>query len=466
LEVMAPPVGEPEKAARNAGRRGHRGGRRAKPNAGQGKKASGSSDEGCDTQKTLPETQTEHATPKKDERCDSTQGGARATDAANAWSGLSKAAPGTSAWGGKEHAAPTNQARGWAELSAAEMDSRTTQLQEMGFGRGASRDALQACDWEVNTALDFLLTNKPLPSKAPARARPQKGPGASPTAMPSPAAHSSPGSSTTASRGSTPRRMCSGTSTVGTSTPATTSDAVFFGDVPLPPGLESLMPGALLPEPPGLGLGPPGLGPAKAEEKLHLDSLISPTAAPSAAPSVGILPPSAVPPAPTFAPTIPSGAIDEPPAPPHESPIVSVVPRRRLARVKHAWAREEWCKETQLSVEAGAFINVWTDSATQQGWVYAESLICSSNAGWLPGSMLHELPPYQFWVRATTKCQATYASQLSVDTGAVLKVDVTKRTDGGWVFADVPEPADGHHGVDASQVSGWVPAACLDWSQL
>jgi len=53
---------------------------------------------------------------------------------------------------------------GWGEISGAEKDSRMQQLQEMGFSWSSSRSSLEACDWDVNRALDSLFVHNVLPS--------------------------------------------------------------------------------------------------------------------------------------------------------------------------------------------------------------------------------------------------------------------------------------------------------------
>merc|ERR1719453_1842422 len=94
---------------------------------------------------------------------------------------------------------------------------------------------------------------------------------------------------------------------------------------------------------------------------------------------------------------------------------VSVVPKRQLQKVAHTWECEE--PDTQMGVEEETFVYVWAESQTETGWVYAESLICCSRAGWLPESMLEPLPPGRRWMRVSTTSRATFPTQLQIEAG-------------------------------------------------
>jgi len=146
---------------------------------------------------------------------------------------------------------------------------------------------------------------------------------------------------------------------------------------------------------------------------------------------------------------------------------LSVMPRRRLAKVEHTWACEPHCSDTQLSIEQGTFIYVWSDSKTAAGWVYAESLICSSRAGWLPASMLQQLPPNKCWMRVAKPCCALYPTQLTVDAGNMILVDVSLAPVGdGWVYAEQLDSATGQHATDIPCTAGWVPIQCITWAEV
>jgi len=140
----------------------------------------------------------------------------------------------------------------------------------------------------------------------------------------------------------------------------------------------------------------------------------------------------------------------------------STMQQRQLARVQHKWQGETGCSAVQLIVEEGDFVNVWTQSITEQGWIYAESLIFGGNAGWLPKSMLQELSPNHRWMRASSSCAAAYDSQMALDVGNVVLIDIASNT-GMWVYAVQPKSFGGEDGLP--QQEGWVPISCLDWSQ-
>jgi hypothetical protein len=142
-----------------------------------------------------------------------------------------------------------------------------------------------------------------------------------------------------------------------------------------------------------------------------------------------------------------------------------VVPKRKLAKVQHSWACQ--CGETQLSVEEGTFVHVWCDSETPSGWIYAESLICSSRAGWLPASMLQWLPPTKRWMQVTKPCSAQYPTQLTVDVGNMILVDAAQPPVGdGWIFVEQLDSATGHRPADLVCAAGWVPIQCIKWAEV
>jgi hypothetical protein len=211
----------------------------------------------------------------------------------------------------------------------------------------------------------------------------------------------------------------------------------------LPPGLEPLS--GLLVSPPVL-VSPPGLSEASQDSPLTTqpkgnastlaEALLVPTTAPVHQKHAW-----------------PVGAVS------------SAMPKRRLTKVQHTWECEENCSNSQLSVEEGTFINVWLGSKTENGWIYAESLICCNRVGWLPNSMLQELPPHKQWMRVSAACKASYQSQLSVEAGSMVLVDVS-RCAAGWAYAEELSSATGRHLPCKHTSAGWVPTQCLEWTQF
>lgn len=146
---------------------------------------------------------------------------------------------------------------------------------------------------------------------------------------------------------------------------------------------------------------------------------------------------------------------------------VSVAPKRKLARVNHTWECDEHFSNTQLSIEESTFVYVWADSKTAAGWVYAESLICSSRAGWLPASMLQQLPSNKCWMRVSKPCNAMFPTQMTVDIGNIVLVDVLQTPAGdGWVYAEQLGSAMGRCEHRSPCVAGWVPIQCLIWAEV
>merc|ERR1719326_862945 len=146
---------------------------------------------------------------------------------------------------------------------------------------------------------------------------------------------------------------------------------------------------------------------------------------------------------------------------------VSVVPKRRLQKVQHTWECEEHCAGTQLSVEEETFVYVWSDSKTETGWIYAESLICCSRAGWLPESMLQQLPPGRVWMRIMTACRATHPMQLQVEAGNMVLVDGSQDPVNGWAYAEQVASATGRPSLQGLLgAGGWVPIQCVEWADV
>jgi len=288
---------------------------------------------------------------------------------------------------------------GWGELSAAEMESRISQLQDMGFSHSAAHSSLEVCEWDVNRALDSLLMHK-----VPAS-------------------------------GHDAFKLRSSISSASTS--ASDSPPLSPQDMARPKSQESA-------------------APKKTKVPLLWTSI-------EATPDTPSRHDASQRPVHTAATTLTAEKQLATPVSYINSPGVSVAPKRHLAKIQHSWTCEEELAETQLSVEADSFVYVWTESKTVAGWIYAESLICSSRAGWLPASMLQQLPPTQRWMRVSKPCRAIYPTQLSVELGNILLVDLSKPPVGdGWIYAEQLSSATGS--LSAQSSAGWVPIQCITWT--
>jgi hypothetical protein len=345
----------------------------------------------------------------------------------------------------------------------------------MGFTASAAQKALAECSWDVNKALDHLFTCGDLAVKTTEKAidhhaqiRPSAKSPAAQKNLKSQGPHSNGNVSRQSSKSVSLDSLAGeSTSASGVSTPCNGTwnspqkDLSSNGSVEslmaqpheekrlgLPPGLEPL---------PGFLISPPGLDELSAEAKQ--DSLpITQAKGNTSTVAEGLLvsPVAFGLPKPTstiHVPGVPVGAVS------------SVMPKRRLTKVQHTWECDANCSNSQLSVEEGTFINVWLGSKTENGWIYAESLICCNRVGWLPNSMLQELPVHKQWMRVSTPCKASYQSQLSVDAGSMVLVDVS-RCAAGWAYAEELSSATGRHLPGKHTSAGWVPIQCLEWAQF
>jgi len=244
------------------------------------------------------------------------------------------------------------------------------------------------------------------------------------------------GDSTSASGGSTPRLPTSMSPQRDSSSASSADDSITSHEKSpsLPPGLEEV---------PMLLAAPPGLH----DEPTPSANL--PRAMESVSPAIFQVPGTVVP---------SSGKA---------AGAVSVVPKRRLQKVQHTWECEEHCSTSQLSVEEGTFVYVWSDSKTETGWIYAESLICCSRAGWLPESMLQHLPTGRLWMRVSTACRATHPMQLQVEAGNMVLVDASQDPVNGWVYAEQVASATGRPSLQGLiGAGGWVPIQCVEWADV
>lgn len=355
--------------------------------------------------------------------------------------------------------------KGWGELPPAERASRCAQLQEMGFSTRAAQKALEECSWDVNKALDDLFNGRskvdasnditamtkhpqtifhadqPSGRRTGVRSQKQTNQAGTTDSRKSPHAArnmdvSPAGDSTSASGGSTPRLPTSMSPQRDSCSASSADDSIASQEKSpsLPPGLEEVP--MLLAAPPGLRDEPtPCANPPQGVESAPQSAFQVP----------GIVVP-------------PSG---------RAAGAVSVVPKRKLQKVQHTWECEEHCSTTQLSVEEGTFVYVWSDSKTETGWIYAESLICCNRAGWLPESMLQHLPTGRLWMRVSMACRATHPMQLQVEAGNMVLVDASQDPVNGWVYAEQVASATGRPSLQGLiGAGGWVPIQCVEWAEV
>lgn len=132
----------------------------------------------------------------------------------------------------------------------------------------------------------------------------------------------------------------------------------------------------------------------------------------------------------------------------------------------HAYAGQDGA---QLAVNEGEFVNVWVESTTEQGWVYAALLEApggDSRGGWLPSWALLQLPAHQRWMRVVETMEALHTMQLSVREGSVLKVHTNSCTEDGWIYAETADEYTGDKPPEgASNSAGWVPVLLLEWAE-
>jgi len=129
--------------------------------------------------------------------------------------------------------------------------------------------------------------------------------------------------------------------------------------------------------------------------------------------------------------------------------------RKRVQRVKRTWGAED---ATQLDVMRGDFVNVCIDSATEQGWIYAERSSKNGKAqtGWLPTCVLKPLQSNRRWMWTARGWHTKDNTQCRVKAGVLVSVRLDSRTVEGWIYVEASEQADLR--------PSWLPVACLHWN--
>lgn len=112
-------------------------------------------------------------------------------------------------------------------------------------------------------------------------------------------------------------------------------------------------------------------------------------------------------------------------------------PPRPIARALSEWTSES--SEKQLGLSKGGLVQLWDHTETDLGWVYAESLCASGLSGWVPVRLLRKLPTGSVWMKSTRACDANGEGRLAVAEGEVLLVAKETATEAGWVHAETPD---------------------------
>lgn len=139
-----------------------------------------------------------------------------------------------------------------------------------------------------------------------------------------------------------------------------------------------------------------------------------------------------------------------------------VLPPKRVERVCAAWIGED----TVMTVSPGEFVDVWTDTTTEHGWIYADHISDTGRGGWLPTFVFETLRQQQRWMKVTDSFEAVNETQLEIRQGSILKVSANTRSALGWVYAeDASSSEDAAHDRAGAPHGGWVPVFCLAWAE-
>lgn len=136
------------------------------------------------------------------------------------------------------------------------------------------------------------------------------------------------------------------------------------------------------------------------------------------------------------------------------------VPTRQLARVTQAWHGDDSNAGLQmLSVHERELLHLLTGSETENGWVFAEQPGEVSRAGWVPLCVLMKLGTGYQIMHVDKSCDADHQTQLSIRRGMTLLVNVASLSEGGWVYVELAKI--GAQSDTEPQKEGWVPIICL-----
>ncbi|CAE8709723.1 unnamed protein product [Polarella glacialis] len=136
---------------------------------------------------------------------------------------------------------------------------------------------------------------------------------------------------------------------------------------------------------------------------------------------------------------------------PEEAEAVEPPAPKRLERVMQTWTADD---PSQLSIVEDQFVNVWTETGTDNGWIHAEIVGNEERVGWVPTIVLQKLPEGQRWMAASQNWEALDASQCSATEGDMVVVWISSLTKEGWTYSE-----------SQKDFKGWLPVFCLDWNE-
>jgi len=355
--------------------------------------------------------------------------------------------PAPAAWGGGGGPAQSmqQQRRGGppgpsgrdAPGAGAGMLSRVAHLREMGFSDAVARKVLAECAWDVNAAIDKLLTGgiameeeeppppppPPAPVPAPAPAVPEVATPVAASVKIEEAHAESPEKAPheTSAEEASPAQANGGFAMAASDRAASDAPAGAVARTPSPAPAAPPLPSVSSPK----------------------KQQTSSTVAEAAAEATSIPATNDVQDA--DANTSPAEFVVDPSQPP---------PRKRIERANSAWSAEDM---SQLAVAEKEFVHVWCETETNNGWIYAEACEDLGRVGWLPVRVLQPLPEGRRWMQAIQAWQGSEEAMLSVSANGIVNVWVQTRTDAGWAYAESDS--------DGELKGGWLPVFTLAWPE-
>lgn len=138
-------------------------------------------------------------------------------------------------------------------------------------------------------------------------------------------------------------------------------------------------------------------------------------------------------------------------------------PTRQLARVIQAWQGGDNNEGlVMLSVNERQILYLWSGSETENGWVYAERPGEVNQAGWVPLCVLIKLGHDYQIMHVEKAYDAQHQTQLCIQQGMILLTNIASRTDLGWVYAEhVKVGVHSDTETPEKEGEGWVPILCL-----
>eukprot|EP00929_Paragymnodinium_shiwhaense_P087194 TRINITY_DN47463_c0_g1_i2.p1 TRINITY_DN47463_c0_g1~~TRINITY_DN47463_c0_g1_i2.p1 ORF type:complete len:347 (-),score=79.53 TRINITY_DN47463_c0_g1_i2:233-1273(-) len=342
---------------------------------------------------------------------------------------------------------------------------------DMGFSEEVSKKALAECVWDVNKALDLLLTRGPSGEGYSDKSS-SGGKGVAEGLVPAPAAPKPdaalPADSAWRKPAAPAPAATAGAKAASTTSATASTSARSTGKGAVLDVVDASTTASTASSPRSAGRAEKDTGAASKRE-----ALVSSANAASATKASSK--PRDTPSTPTSAASLASSTTSPLGDAAAATPLASVAPakvadvapeeaapaqRKKIERIASTWSAEDG-QAGQLSVEQEKFVRCWVDTRTDIGWMYAESLEDGTKQGWLPTFVLEpELPAELRYMVATATAPAVHDTQLSTVAGGVLKVHHTSRTSQndkeGWAYAETIT-------TGAETQAGWVPVYCLEW---